>query len=527
MHDPNTLLKQAVTQITDEINTGGLEPEAAVTKVAKDLSLNHNFIKRASEAINVALTYNHFKKHADCRDIDFPIVDAGRVIKDIFGTEQPTVNQTKSAMFSEAFLDHNVINFTRYQDPQYKKAYTDIIKCSDNNTATSYPMSEEGAVKKAFSMAASAKHYADILKVESMEAKEASLRKFASLVNYWSIGAEYRESFEEFEKQAYSVFGEDVIPYIDALYKRAGLKEERGEHDSKYTAFDECSALVKLSDFIDTSEQHQMKQAEYVELAGKYVQLKDNLDKFAKANKVKATGRFITENELIEFGKGKAKDEGKEKEEAEDKDDAKGKDGTPEHENAETPAEEKKEQEEGDDDPVREYAKKKALDLNVPVSHALEDEIKYLSIGQRSLPPALKAKIVAKKKQLMPEVKIAGNLLLDYATEGWKNEGKPSSSVPSVSPLDNLDRKLMLQELIGTDPILKGYEPKKIVDSYEQLLRIAPEMSLEKEVVRAHLRSAAASQALDSFTAGGLVDLNTKLMNQKLLAEGNKQPKFQ
>lgn len=503
MTDPTSILKQAVTQITDTINNQGLAPEAAVTKVAKELNLNHNFIKRASEAINVALTYNHFKKHADCRDMDFPIVDAQNVIKEIYGKEAATINEQKSAMFTGVNIEEDVPNFNRYSEPQYKKAYLEILNTKESNS--SFPISEEGAIKKAFGVLDSIQHKMDIAKVEATELKQASLKKFADLTNYWSRGEEYRESFSEFESQAFSKFGEAAIPYVDALYKRAGIKEERGQHDSKYIMFDSCEALTKLSAFADANDKYEVKQAEYVKLASAYVEIKENLDKFAKA-KIKDKFKFFPKDEQEEIGKEPAET----------------KDGEPAHEDKETPEKEKEEKAEGDDDPVKDYIKKKALEITVPADLQLDDEIRLLTPGQRTLPGSLKAKIIAKKKYLAMQPKIAGNLLVDQFLSKYKGEGQPGSSVPSVSPLDNLDRKLLLQELIGTDPILKTYEPKQIGDAYQQFLRLAPEMSLEKEVVRSYLRQASATQSLSPFDAAQLVDTNTKLMKQKQLGEGRK-----
>ena len=83
--NPDALVKFAVQDIIYKINNGDT-PQDATEKVARELELNPNFIKRAAEAINVALHYNHFKKHADAKAEDFPIVDAQKIADNLFGS---------------------------------------------------------------------------------------------------------------------------------------------------------------------------------------------------------------------------------------------------------------------------------------------------------------------------------------------------------------------------------------------------------------------------------------------------------
>ena len=91
--------------------------------------------------------------------------------------------------------------------------------------------------------------------------------------------------------------------------------------------------------------------------------------------------------------------------------------------------------------------------------------------------------------------------------------------------MDNLNRKLLIQDLMTTDPILKTYDPKRVATSYEQFLRLAPELSNEKEIVRSHLRQMAASQAMTAFDGAQLMDADTKLVKQRQVASGAKPPK--
>jgi len=88
------------------------------------------------------------------------------------------------------------------------------------------------------------------------------------------------------------------------------------------------------------------------------------------------------------------------------------------------------------------------------------------------------------------------------------------------TPEANRDRALLLQELVATDPIISKFPTHHVVDAYQQMLRIAPELSSEKEITRAFLRQAGASQAISPFEAADLIKANTGLFKQHQLQRG-------
>ena len=72
----------------------------------------------------------------------------------------------------------------------------------------------------------------------------------------------------------------------------------------------------------------------------------------------------------------------------------------------------------------------------------------------------------------------------------------PAKQTKQDNKQDNRDRAFLLQELATTDPILSKMPTSNVVNAYEQMLRIAPELSKEKEITRAFLRQAGATQAI-------------------------------
>lgn len=80
--------------------------------------------------------------------------------------------------------------------------------------------------------------------------------------------------------------------------------------------------------------------------------------------------------------------------------------------------------------------------------------------------------------------------------------------------MDNVNRSTVLQELIMTDSILKHQDPKKVIQAYQQILRLAPHLAMEKEVVRSLLRSMTATQSLGPMEANQLIEGNTSYLKQ-------------
>jgi hypothetical protein len=78
----------------------------------------------------------------------------------------------------------------------------------------------------------------------------------------------------------------------------------------------------------------------------------------------------------------------------------------------------------------------------------------------------------------------------------------------------------MIQNLMKTDDVLAGVDPKRVADAYEQFLRIAPELSKERDVVKGALRQMVSSPSLSPFDAQQFIEANTTFTKQRLLQEG-------
>jgi hypothetical protein len=456
MQDPNKLLKAAVDSIVNSINHEKLPAHAAVVKTAKELDLNVHFIKRACEVINVALTYEHFRKNAEARDTDFPIVDAQKVSAEVFSQPEKTANEKRSEAFSGSLVEESVPNFRKAKhDQQFRSTLGKLATIQEEVRG----LSDQGICEKATLAKQALERELDVSRTDAVGAKLAMDSQFARLVNHWSKEAAARTSFAEFEAQAFSRYGDAVVPYIDLIHKAAGCKEERGNHDAKYVAFDDSPELTVLASFLEATDDLRVANEKLAQIALTMAEVEQSKnDAYAKL----AAARRLQAEEV----------------------------------EAAEPVEEKQ--------------------AAVVEAEAEEDPVLV----------AANAKWLARQKEAN-EKQAAGigdsvpGKLFEAFSDHYKKESTPGGGGQGGA-LGNLDRKLLIQNLMATDPILKTYEPKRVADSYEQFLRLAPELSNEKEIVRSHLRQMVASQAMTAFDGAQLMDANTKLVKQKQMDGGMK-----
>lgn len=122
--------------------------------------------------------------------------------------------------------------------------------------------------------------------------------------------------------------------------------------------------------------------------------------------------------------------------------------------------------------------------------------------------------------------KIAGPVTTSLLTDLYGQLSDATYGRDKKSPtfkntrMDDINRTTLLQELIMTDPILKHQDPKKVIQAYQQILRLAPHLAMEKEVVRSLLRSMTAAQSLGTMEANQLIEGNTSYLKQHQMLHG-------
>ena len=79
--------------------------------------------------------------------------------------------------------------------------------------------------------------------------------------------------------------------------------------------------------------------------------------------------------------------------------------------------------------------------------------------------------------------------------------------------LKNVQRGIMIQDLIVNDPVLADEPPETVAEAYNSLLQLAPEVAANKEIVRAILRQTVHSVAVSPYDAEMWSKLEMNLRN--------------
>jgi hypothetical protein len=479
MEEPNILVKTALNEAVQKVNEG-MRPTEALKKVASDLDLNPNYIQRTGEALNVALHYKHFKTASD-RSADFEIADIPKVIEDVFTLNDKTASERISEQFSTFDSNESVFNYNRMlSNPVYKQAFLEISGASA--TEESYPVTFRTAYEKAANYVQKLDKQAEAAEVEKIAAELELSNNFSNLCDHFKKDAGYRTSFEEFESQVFSKHGSSAIPYLDFIHKTAAPHEERGVHDTGYIMFEPCKEsflfdnLLKAAEAFDVAEKTASETAENLKYESAYLKECHKL-MGKKAEPMDAETDYSS-----------VASEDSSKEEYKDS-----------------------------EDPVLAEIKKKASDSNYKIAAEYEkDPVLAQALEKEAFFGGLTSMLGLGNIMAGPVHEMASEQVSEAFSGGFKHSEKGGHK-PNLT-LDNMERKLLLQELMLTDPILSKVNPQKVARAFEQLLRLSPEISKEKEVVRAELRAMVASQALSKYDADLMTKLDVGMMKRRLAA---------
>lgn len=469
MEEPNILIKTALTEAVQKVNEG-MSPTEALKKVANDMDLNPNYIQRTGEALNVALHYKHFKTASD-RSTEFEIADIPKAVGDVFTIAEKTAAEYASENYSSSESNETVFNYNRMlTNPVYKRAFLEISEAKEKND--SFETTFNTVYEKSANYINKLEKDAEASDVAKVAAEISLNHQFSSLSDEFKKDAGYRSSFEEFESQVFAKHGEESVQYLDLLHKVACPGEERGVHDSKYITFEQSKEASLFDDLM-------LAASEMIES----VKTAEDIQEYLNSEK-----SFMKECKMM-LGK------------------------TARMENIQEPQEKLPEVEEAEEqeseDPVLAMVKKKVAAASQP---------------QDPQDPVLKEAM--QKEAFGGMIGGFGKMLADLTqapiTEAFHSALKKpplfSSGKPNLT-MDNMERKLLLQELMMTDPILSKVNPAKVARAFEQILRLSPEISKEKEVVRAELRAMVSTQALSKYDAELMSKLDLGMLKRRVATQ--------
>lgn len=508
MQNPNHILKLAVDEIANRISRGD-NPNSAVVKVAKQQGLNMNMTKNAVAATNIALSFSHFKNNPDKRDSDFEIADISKIAGELVGDTKAE----KKANMNFRTIGDKLPNFRKVvSDGNFKTAAVKVAKQQSEGAKNPYTKDLWDRVEK---IAQAVQREVDDAEIMKIGAERDMTLAFAELVDMFATrDVSYRTPFAEFEKQAFVSFGQPAMIYIDHAYKTSKLTEKRGAHDDKYMAYSPCKELRQFEKFMNAKLAYLESEKVCEKAAVSLLQYKEAKAKL-KACVNSLTCKDLKKNPLLETKEEEAKE-------------------TPAHEAKETKQEEALEHaymeaaHEAKETPAEEKAEELQEEQGAKVKSSEENF--FLTPDEVNLPDEVKSEVIAAKKASLPALeeliceKVGfefGDLPFAKKVElDVENEGKlrPTTSAGGTS---NLDRKLILLELMHTDPILAHAPKLNILQNYSQLLQLAPNIALNKELVRSQLRSMISGQALSPFDAKQLVDTDMTLAKQRIFNDGS------
>lgn len=460
MKNTEYMLKLAVEDIARMIAKGDA-PSAAVTKVAKARGLNMPMTKNAIAATNIALTFNHFEANPGSRDANFKIAELDKVAKEL---QMPIVEKKAELKIG---VNTKIPNFNKLlADENYKAASHEVRSAKEKRSENPYQKDLWDRVEKT---ADTVRRRVEDAEVEKIGAEQRMDLSFAEIVDSFTDYVQpYRVSFAEFEKQAFAIYGKPVGMYLDHVYKTAKLKEARGEHDAGYLAYKECKELKNLRKFMQAKEAYFQAEGACEKAAVAMLQYKE-----AKKKLMSLVG------------------------------------------DVELPKTETTQ--------VQDVETKKKTD-------EAEEAAKFLTPEEQKLPSNVQEKIVQTKKAALPELDryVSEKLGFEFGDLPFGKEiDDRAASMSKIKPSttaggsNNLDRKLILLELMHTDPILAHAPKLNVLQSYSQLLQLAPNVALNKELVRAQLRSMISGQALSLFDGKQLAETDNVLEKQRRMHEGS------
>jgi hypothetical protein len=98
---------------------------------------------------------------------------------------------------------------------------------------------------------------------------------------------------------------------------------------------------------------------------------------------------------------------------------------------------------------------------------------------------------------------------------------KDTERAKTTDRLRNLQRQLILEDLLVNDPVLAGENPETVSSAYQSLQQVAPEVSMNKEVVRSVLRAASQAVSVSPYDAKSWAELENEIRKQ--VEFGNKK----
>lgn len=445
-----------------EFRNGGDSPTEAVSKAASVESLSPDMTERLVESFNIALTNATIGKAED-KTASFPLADRDQVMAKVFDVYEKKKSKKEA---SESSVDF----FTEEMGETGDSWLNNRDKFAELDNPTEMIRQVIGSCQEAEKQIS--KYAQDVLAASiKMEGEFMEICDIASC-------SDFLGKFAAFEMQALSEYGEDVRPIVDNIYEVAGMgrfAEPRFSGSVKiaseyfpgskiYSAFDRL--MQATTEYHKSEIDRDHKVAELKELEKETISLMHEAasNDYSFSLTPKSAASILSGSVDSDFWK---------------------------------EADEKK-------------------DKPKPKSPSLIGSLG--GIGKNPLSES-KGRLNSVWEGAGKDITEQYQQAHSQATENYYNGPKEEVK----SEMDNVRRQAILRELMSNDDIISKVDPRHIEQSYNTLLTMAPDLTLQPSVVQGWLRQSTATQSVDPYMAKQLLDLQQGVLKNKALSSGDSQ----
>ena len=435
MNSAETKIHKAFRKASQYCNDG-LNPSEALSKSVIENELNPDMTKRAAEMLNIYLTHNFMRSSGD-KTASFPLADVPAVLKKAFlnpmesnrGNERTTVVVRKKTASPNTQKE---IEWAPKQE-QAPREIADLVEQLN------------GSIKLAQVELSN-------LKSEREQVVNSAIDSYRDLVETFRQSHKLA-SFNTFESNIVSEYGEQVKPYLDNMAEILPNPPRMNAASTVKTAtyFKRNKEHDLFDSFMDGIEKSKAVETKIAEASSALSEMNSQREKLFSSfrpisNKTASAADFLNSNKTAS-----------------------------------------------------------AHQLHGSAAHgAGRFFLKQLPGDPFGISSDSTSKVI-------DDLKAKG-----VAEQYSKQYAEPQASADSE--MQNLRRSAILRDLITNDDIISGHDPASVQGAYNALLQLAPDATMNREVVRSFLRNAGAQQSIDPFTAKQVVDLQNEMNKQKTVA---------
>ena len=130
---------------------------------------------------------------------------------------------------------------------------------------------------------------------------------------------------------------------------------------------------------------------------------------------------------------------------------------------------------------------------------------------EKKTEPGFMGKLVQDSASSAAKENLGG--VMSHGVDAVIGAPKPSENRDLSERLKNVQRQIMLEDLMVNDPVLSDEDPETVTQAYQSVLSIAPHLASNKEIVRAILRQAVHSVAISPYEGQVWTDLEKNIRN--------------